>query len=825
MNSAIEHEASTNVHQRAPVRLDTALLCAAIVASPQLFGGAFPWSVVAIAGLGLLALGASTWVRRRSASPVVDRVLVMMLFAWLWTCIQAVPLPPRLASALGLASVESAERLQGLAWSAEIPLTISYDPGSTQLQILIGVAIIASFLAARFVGPGGLPPLAMATVVSAGLIGVEGLVHRAIGLEAVFGVYTPRFTLPQLLTPLMNNNHIGGTMSLGALVAAGLAASGNGRSRAGWAMASGFCALIVALTLSRGAIGSLLFGFMAIGAWVFSRSRHGRRRAAIGVGLFGAAVAGALVFAGLEPILRRFETQGFDKLAVAARGLRLLEGPALWLGIGRGAFSSTFVAEEGSLGRYTHPENILVQWTTEWGVVVALALFTVLAIALWMRLRATEDPLVASTCIAVVALVLQNLVDFSLEMAGIAVVVASLLGAVLPVAHSKSSKGEWRLVTAVFVVFAALFAALGPRVSTGDTQTIVDQLTRAIAADREQEFRATLGRGLALHPAEPAFALLAATYAGTKGHHDAPKWLHIVMQEAPGWSAPHVVAAQWLLARGQLDQALLEIREAERRHPGSATTELCTALGRSPTMEHLDRAAPEAPLRTAYLDRATTCPGLPPELRAKIDAAILELEPARATTVLRQARRLASEGRVAEARSMMKQALEQDPTNIDLWVAIMQEYLRAGDAEGAESLLRAAKAKGLEGRALVETQARIEAAQNQVDEMRITLTRLRGQARGDATLIARAFLLEGQLEADLGHVDEALAAYGAADLVQPQTPALEYAAQLALQSGRRSYALGLYKTLCSRKPGGSACERETQLSRELRKAPRNQPLP
>jgi tetratricopeptide (TPR) repeat protein len=216
---------------------------------------------------------------------------------------------------------------------------------------------------------------------------------------------------------------------------------------------------------------------------------------------------------------------------------------------------------------------------------------------------------------------------------------------------------------------------------------------------------------------------------------------------------------------------------------------------------------------------------LPPELRAKIDVAILEGEPARATAVLRQARRLASEGRVEEARTMMKQALDHDPTNIDLWVAIIQEHLKEGDAETAGSMLASARSKGLEGRALIETQARIEAAQDQVDEMRATVTRLRGQARGDAALIARSFLLEGQLEGSLGNIDEALAAYGAADMAQPQTPALEYAAQLALRSGRPTYALGIYRTLCNRDPGGSACERETQLSRELGKASRNQPIP
>jgi cytochrome c-type biogenesis protein CcmH/NrfG len=143
----------------------------------------------------------------------------------------------------------------------------------------------------------------------------------------------------------------------------------------------------------------------------------------------------------------------------------------------------------------------------------------------------------------------------------------------------------------------------------------------------------------------------------------------------------------------------------------------------------------------------------------------------------------------------------------------MLAQLGAGDAERASSKLTAARSRGLEDRTLTETQARIEAAMSQVDEMRATLTRLRGQSRGAATLIARSFLLEAQLEASLGNVDEALAAYAAADRADPTTPALQYAAAFALKSGRPSHARRLYRTLCIRDPDGRACTQEAQLAR------------
>jgi len=753
-----------------PVAPDTAVLCALVVIAPQLFGGAFPWSVLTIAGLSLVALATALWVRRGSLIPVIDGVLIAMGVAWIWTCLQVLPVPSGVAHALGLGSIESAERLHGLEWAGTIPLTISYDPGSTQLQILIGIAIVAAFLAARLGGPAGLKPIAIAAVASALLIGLEGIAHRAASAEAVFGIYSPRFTEPQLLTPLMNNNHLGGLMLLGALIAAGLAAERGGQSRRGWALASALCAITVAWTLSRGAIGGLLFGFLLLAAWLATDRRVNTRGAAIPLAVVGAAVTGTLAFAGLEPIVRRFEVQGFDKIGVAARGLRLLEGSAWWLGVGRGAFSSAFVSEEGSSARYTHPENILVQWTTEWGVVVAMVLLAVLVFALWKRLRTTEDPLIAASGIAVLALSLQNLVDFSLEMAGIVVGVAALLGALLPA--SSSSRSD------------------------------------------EDEFEATLRRGLALHPGEPAFALLAGTYAGSKGRGDALRWVSVAMEEAPGWGAPHAVAARWLLKQGRIDQALLEIHEAEQRHPGSAQNMLCEVLASFPLMEHVERGAPSTELRVPYLDRATICSGLPAELRAEIDAAILQSDPTRASAVLRHARRLASQNRAEDAKALIQRALEHDLDNASLWVAVIRLHLTTGDVADARSALEQARSRAVDSRSLTEAQARIEAALGQTDQMRTTLTRLRGQSQGKARLVAASFIVEGELEASLGNIDEALAAYAAADVASSDTPALQYAAKLAVKSGRPTQALRIYRTLCIRRPDGPACAQEARLSKE-----------
>ncbi len=798
--------------RRLPTQLDTLLLCVTIVIAPQLFGGAFPWSVLIIASLALASLGAALWVRRADASSILDGLFLVMSAAWVWTCCQALPLPPGVAEALRLVSVDNAQRLEGLTWAGTIPLTISQDPGSTHLQILVGIAVVAAFLAARVGGVSGLKAIAVATVLSAALIGLVGLLHRASGVDSVFGLYSPRFSAPELLTPLMNGNHLGGFSLLGALIAAGLAAERDARRRRLWAAVSVFCAIVVAGTLSRGAIGSLLFGFVLLAAWFFGSRQPDRRRVAIPLAVVGAATMGVIAFAGLEPILRRFETQGFEKLAVAAQGLHLLNGPAWWLGVGRGAFSAAFVAEEGSLNRVTHPENLLVQWITEWGVPLTLLLLAVVIPILWKRFRKTDEPLVAAVCIAIFALSLQNLVDFSLEMAGVVVVVATLLGALLPTSGTSSRQASRRWSFATLAVFAVALGALGPGALTSDTQSIVDELTHAMQVDEEAKFRASLQRGLALHPGEPALALLAGTYAGLERHADAPRWLSVAMEEAPGWAAPHAVAAQLLFAEGRVDQALVEMREAEQRQGRAAYEVLCEVLRRSPNMEYVERAAPSGEIRVDYLERSAACPGLDAQLRTEIDAEILRIDPSRPSSVLREAHRLAARGAVDEAISLLRGAIQRHGENENLWVALIRAHLRDGDAGQAQRALEEAKAAGLDDRLLIQAQARVEGSQGQTDEMRTTLTRLRGQSRGDVTLIARAFMLEGELEASLGNIDEALAAYTAADGADPATAALQQAAQLALKSGLPTQARRLYRTLCVRDPGGYVCDVEARLA-------------
>jgi predicted Zn-dependent protease len=216
---------------------------------------------------------------------------------------------------------------------------------------------------------------------------------------------------------------------------------------------------------------------------------------------------------------------------------------------------------------------------------------------------------------------------------------------------------------------------------------------------------------------------------------------------------------------------------------------------------------------------------LPAPLRGEIDEAILRSEPTHVNAALRHARRLESQTQSAQALALLDRALARHPDNVSLWVAVVRTHLSQANPEAARSALTRAKSRDLESRALTDAQARVEAALGQTNDMRATITRLRGQSMGDIRKVAATFMLEGELEASLGNVDEALAAYAAADAASAETPGLQRAAELALRSGRSSHARRIYGTLCSRSPGGPACAQEERLAKELRGATPRPALP
>jgi O-Antigen ligase len=261
--------------------------------------------------------------------------------------------------------------------------------------------------------------------------------HRVLEVERVFGIYAPWGMAPdkRMLAPLMNQNNLGGFIALGVPLWIGLgyrAEDPNVRLLSYVAIAITTTATV--LTLSRGAIGELIVGALAVIAVIALQRRRAQNRRrgspASELGLLFAGACGALAsiyFVGTE-LLREFRNSDMGKLDLIGRSLEFAFQHA-WTGIGRGAFSSAFIAEEGALTRFRYPENFVAQWATEWGVVVSAALLLAIGLSLWRAARDGGSLPRKAAFASLSALCLQNLVDFGFEMLGIAVVAAALLAA------------------------------------------------------------------------------------------------------------------------------------------------------------------------------------------------------------------------------------------------------------------------------------------------------------------------------------------------------------------------------------------------------------
>ena len=276
------------------------------------------------------------------------------------------------------------------------------------------------------------------------------------------------------------------------------------------------------------------------------------------------------LYLGYEAVAQELRHGDLTKLGLGVSALRVaIAFP--WLGAGRGAFPAVFpLVGEVEPGN-THPENLLAQWTGDWGLPVALILLGFLGAGVIRAMR-SRRLMVAAGAVSLAAWAAHDLVDFSLELAGVAVVAAFLGGAVISSPSKKSAKTPVTPSAQVWGLGAALTGlALWAALSDPGTGHRSAHLLALEASQWE------LGRNpvalqseLRRHPLDPGLTLLGAWQALRSRRPDAARWLNRAMLLAPQWAAPHVLSAHWLNSIGARGQAALEVRQAETRRPGSA---------------------------------------------------------------------------------------------------------------------------------------------------------------------------------------------------------------------------------------------------------------
>lgn len=559
------------------------LIVVALATATAVFaiGGAPRWAQAAVAVLAALGVALTTSSRRVFArrSPLV----LVLAGACAWTALQLVPLPRGLVELLSptLAGLrdDGAALVEVTTWS-----TLSMDPPATLrglvfFLILASIAVVASRIATSERGRYALHA-AVAAVI--GIAAVIAGIHELLDATALYGVYEPVRT-PTIMGPLLNPNHLGCLMAVGAVLSGGLLLHRKQRTwrRIVWLMAGTACVVVLAMTLSRGAMLALAVGIVILLATMFlqrlqqlgdkppKRRRQKLFMTTVPIGI--TIVCGLVValYIGAGSVMQQLENTSLQeidaptsKFAAWRSSVQLID-EAPWTGIGRGAFETAFtrVHPASAFATFSHPENIALQAVVDWGVPAMLLLafgagwFLLLAVRRWR-----EGPLAAGAlgCIGLVAF--QSNFDFGLELLGLAVPFTIVLASVGYVPLKEASGVPLRRAKLVRVTLAIALVASALLLARPLTTPVdVDHL-----ALREAPTPAAIRATITRHPLDYYAYAVYAEQLVRSSDPAAIRMLNHALRLHPTHPGLHRMAARLLLRVGRVAQAEIEYATAIR---------------------------------------------------------------------------------------------------------------------------------------------------------------------------------------------------------------------------------------------------------------------
>jgi O-antigen ligase len=429
------------------------------------------WAAAGVGSLGWVLPGSAD--KARAQWPLVAAVALFAAAAGL----QLLPLTPgqisRVSPAtdrflarydVGYAQVKTApdETTKTIKTGYRHPLSI--DPRGTRLGLTAFAALaLLSTGVARSLDRRRLRALAFGLVILGGVLAFVGIAQSGLDARGVQGtglVYG--FWKPQGRTnpfgPFVNRNHFAGWMLLGLPIAIGyfyaLVERGMRGVRAEWrervlwfssadasrAVLVGTAILLMCLslllTLSRSGIAGFLLAVTA-GAVVVTRRQAHRAKRTVALGFTAVVVSLSLWFVGFDAFARRFaesETHYLaGRLPIWADAVNVLrEFPLVGTGLNTYGTAMLLLQEHDLETRAVEAHNDYLQLAAEGGVLLAipaalLAFVLIREIRRRFRERA-DDPMEYWLRVGAVtglsAMALQETMEFSLQMPGIAALAA-----------------------------------------------------------------------------------------------------------------------------------------------------------------------------------------------------------------------------------------------------------------------------------------------------------------------------------------------------------------------------------------------------------------
>lgn len=530
-----------------------ALLLASLAWSIFAIGGTLPWSV---AGL-LLLVTLSAVVNAALGRFRLDAGVVTLVGLGVYTSLQAVSLP--------LWLVQFVDPLHGETWARTFRLlehtgaaALSLEPDTTRYEAVRVLTYgltwgVVSGLAKRH-GPLMVARWVVWLVACAAVVTV---LHRVFGLRSVYGVYAPRFVGPRWVGPLLNPNNLGGLCNLGVFCA--LACSGR-RGEIGnpiYVVVAAGLACLTLLTGSRGASIALVGGIaLFVIGWVRTRSQHSRAQHWI-LAYAGVSLLALVALTLDQPTLQDLTGNSVEKLALLRWGVEVA-GKHPWVGVGMGAFGAEVSTVSGMSGNIVFPyvECLPLDVLVGWGAVVGGVALVTLGLG-FSRIGGGFRTYTLRLGLGVVFL--QNLMDLGLQVPGLmlptlAVFASCWGGATRRTWSIEAVRWSWCTIAGA-VVLGGLLA--------WPVKSAAGMVRAEVAAQLPSpHFRALLKEALLRYPGDAYLLRTRAAVSVSEASPDAVAWINSALLRAPADARTHLLLAQLLFSRGQVEQAVSALRRA-----------------------------------------------------------------------------------------------------------------------------------------------------------------------------------------------------------------------------------------------------------------------
>lgn len=607
----------------------------AVILAPVAGGSAHVAMMPVLAAIVSVAYVASLVEHQRSGSRVYLFGLPVGLFALAaYTMLQVLPLPSGL---LGLISPR-AGTIRELFDPSFAP--ISYEPAASAREAarLCLYAMVALTAADRARARRSFDVVAIPVVIAGIASLAVAAVQRLLGAERMLGVLPSMKEPSKLISTFVNPNHASAFLLLVAMTALGqsISETESAARRYTFAAAGVIAGVGSALCFSRGGLAALalsLVVFLALSLRHSAVARDQRGKVATLVGVCGAVALGA-VLVHFDELVHAFSVTETDPLGVAPKIAAVKDALPLaiehpLLGIGRGAYVSVYPGYKTAAYQltFTHAENIAAQLIADWGILAGGAALLGLVSATLTRIRTAPSPAVLAATATILVVTAQNLVDFNLELPGMAIPVAALLGGATQ--KVTSFRRVWPrevklllLLGAAPVVTSIVGTALG---LAGDLD--VDQQHFDLAVRERRLDRSTRGasdHGKRVLPIEellrraerhPANAVMAAQLsylaetAEPPDHARALRWANRALLLAPTYADAHLSVGRMLVHRGHRAQGFMHMRRglalaSEDRRP----TFIRHAAAMAHSAEELEEALPRRDEALDVLDEAAIAP-------------------------------------------------------------------------------------------------------------------------------------------------------------------------------------------------------------------------